>query len=88
MKKFINSNGIKTVKLPRPIPVYNADRTLNQGGSIEEIVEMRMVIGDHQERIQFVVTELKTAEVFIGHNWLKKHNPEVDWKKGSVWFSQ
>ena len=50
-KKFVNDSGIKMIKLSRLILVYNADGTLNQGGSIEEIVEMRMVIEDHQERI-------------------------------------
>jgi hypothetical protein len=42
-KEFIRKNDIRTRKIPRPIPVYNTDGTLNEGGPITEFVEMRMV---------------------------------------------
>jgi hypothetical protein len=52
-RSFVIRNHISTRKLVRPIPVYNADRTLNKGGAITETVELRMVIQDHVERILF-----------------------------------
>src|SRR6201996_9090369 len=36
--KFVQDNNLNTRKLPRAIPVYNVDGTLNQGGSIKEEV--------------------------------------------------
>lgn len=30
---FVKAKGLNTCPLPRPIPVYNADGTLNKGGS-------------------------------------------------------
>jgi hypothetical protein len=48
-KEFVKRNNIQTRKIPRPIPVYNADGTLNEGGPITDYVEMRMVIQDHVE---------------------------------------
>jgi hypothetical protein len=39
-KKFIKEKGINTKKTARPIPVYNADGTMNKGGSITEYVEL------------------------------------------------
>jgi hypothetical protein len=39
-KGFVKRNDIRTRKVPRPIPVYNADGTLNEGGPITEFVEM------------------------------------------------
>ena len=34
--KFVQHHGINTKKLPRAIPVYNVDGTLNKNGSITE----------------------------------------------------
>ena len=25
-------------------------------------------------------------DMFLGHNWLVKYNPEVNWKDGKIWF--
>jgi len=26
--------------------------------------------------------------MFLGHNWLVKHNLEVNWKNGTIWFTR
>ena len=48
-KEFVIKHGLTTRKLPISTPVYNADGTLNEGGAIEESVEVRLMIGDHSE---------------------------------------
>ena len=37
---FVKKHKIPTRKLTQPIPIYNADGTLNKGGRIEEYVEI------------------------------------------------
>ena len=32
----------------------------------------------------FGVVNLGKATLILGHNWLKKHNPEVDWETGKI----
>ena len=32
------------------------------------------------------VTDLNRTDMFLGHNWLIKHNPEVNWKKRTIKF--
>ena len=86
-RKFVDKHQIPTTKLTRPIPIYNADGTLNKGGKIEEYVEIQMIIQDHVERIQFAVSDLGEADVFIGYEWLKKHNPDVDWRASTLFFT-
>jgi predicted aspartyl protease len=39
-KKFVEKHGISTKKVARPIPIYNADGTKNEAGSIKEYVEI------------------------------------------------
>jgi hypothetical protein len=38
--------------------------------------------------IRYLVTGLGVASVFIGFDWLKKHNPEIDWNKPSIMFTR
>ena len=87
-REFVRKNNIQTKKVPLPIPVYNADRSLNEGGPITEFVELRMVIQDHTERIQLAVSNLGKTELFIGHEWLKKHNLNIDWRMSMLTFNR
>jgi Retroviral aspartyl protease len=87
-REFVRKNNIQMKKVPLPIPVYNADGSLNEGGLITKFVEVRMVIQDHTERIQLVVSNLGKMELFIGHEWLKKHNPNIDWWASTLTFNR
>ncbi|EGO00951.1 hypothetical protein SERLA73DRAFT_37180, partial [Serpula lacrymans var. lacrymans S7.3] len=60
---FVKEQKYETKKIPRPIPVYNADGTLNKDGAIKEFIELRMSIGDHEENIHFTVTSLGSGRM-------------------------
>jgi RNase H-like domain found in reverse transcriptase/Reverse transcriptase (RNA-dependent DNA polymerase)/Integrase zinc binding domain len=47
-----------------------------------------MVIQDHMERIHLAVSNLGKTELFIGHEWLKKHNPNIDWRMSTLTFDR
>lgn len=87
-REFVRQNNLNTRRLPRPIPVYNVDGTLNQGGSIKEEVDVMMKYQEHTEKCTFAVCDLGNKEAIIGHSWLFRHNPEIDWKTGKVSFSR
>jgi len=57
-QKFIKENHLKIHKLSLPITCYNADGSTNKNGSITEMIEMCMSIGDHKELIQLSVTNI------------------------------
>ena len=63
----------------RQNPDNNVDGTLNQGGSISEEVELFMNYQNHTERAVFAVCNLGDKPAIIGHTWLFRHNPEIDW---------
>ncbi|TDL13535.1 hypothetical protein BD410DRAFT_735231, partial [Rickenella mellea] len=56
--KFVKERNLNTRKLPRAIPVYNVDGTLNQGGSIQEEVDMIIQFNNHTEKATFAVCDL------------------------------
>ncbi|SJL07264.1 uncharacterized protein ARMOST_10607 [Armillaria ostoyae] len=87
-RAFVKKNQLDTVKTAVPIVVYNADGTRNQAGDITEYVEMRMTIGNHIERIDFAVTDLGPKDLYLGHDWLKRHNPVINWETGTVIFGR
>ena len=87
-RRFVEANKIQTRKTALPVPVYNADGTHNRNGAITDYVTLRVTIQDHVEELEFAVSDLGTKDLFIGHEWLKFHNPNIDWKMSKILFDR
>ncbi len=85
-KEFVEKNGLPIKELPVKLPVYNADGTLNKGGAIEGFVKVQMKIGDHAEKIELAVTNLSKTSIFLGLDWLRYHNPTINWTTSEFEF--
>ncbi|KAI9066859.1 hypothetical protein FKP32DRAFT_1554015, partial [Trametes sanguinea] len=57
-RDFAMKHAIDLRALERPIEVYNADGTVNAGGRITHAADVAVQIGDHRERMSFLITEL------------------------------
>ena len=86
-ERFTKEKGLKMYKLPVPIPVYNVDRSINSAGSIKEFAIVEMRIGDHSKQIAMAMSNLSIHPIFLGYDWLKKHNPQIDWKAKTLQFT-
>ena len=87
-RDFAKRNGIRLIKLDRPVQVKNVDGTPNKGGSITHQADLTMTYKGHQERATFEVCDLGRTELIIGSTWLNKHNPEINWQTGDVQFTR
>ena len=87
-RDYAKSCWFNLVKLTQPIPVYNIDGTPNEASSITEVVNLLLCYKNQSERTTFVVTSLGKQKLLLGHSWLCKHNPEIDWVKGEVKMSR
>jgi len=85
---YAKSNRLHTQKLSEPIPVYNVDGTLNEAGSITEVVDLILRYQNHSEQTLFAVAGLGKQKLILGHSWLRKHNPKIDWVTGEVKMSR
>ena len=85
-RKTIKEKEISTKSLPKPFDVYNSDRSRNGEETIKEFVPLEINSNRHIEQINVIVLEIKETDLFLGHDWLVEHNPEVDWKEGVIWF--
>lgn len=83
---YVCEHNLNTKKAMVPIPVYNTDGTHNQGGDITKFIKLCITIGEHHERIDLTITNLGKKDIYLGHDWLKHHNPSINWKTGSLIF--
>ena len=73
----INEQLVKNKKiLTKPInfsfEVFNVDRTKNE--EVTKIALLETKINSHKEQLETVVTDLNGTDMFLGHDWLVKHN--------------
>lgn len=83
---FLRSYPLSTVNLWRPISVTNVDGTPNRLGKVTQKTVQLLRIGNHQESIELHVVDLPDVDIILGHPWLAKHNPVVDWQAQSLSF--
>jgi hypothetical protein len=69
---------LATIPLAKPIGVKNADGTPNMAGMITHIADLRIRIRDHDEWLQLSVSNFGADKLFLGYDWLIKHNPTID----------
>jgi len=75
---------IKIELINRSFKVFNTDRTKN--GEVTRFALLELKINRHKEYIDTVVMDLNGTDMFLGYDWLVKHNPEVNWNLGMIQF--
>jgi hypothetical protein len=71
-RDYVKTNGLSTRTLSHPIPVRNVDGTLNEAGSVHEVVELILRYKNHSEKAFFAVTGLGKQNVIMGHSCIRK----------------
>jgi len=83
-RDFVCSKGMNTRTLSHNIPVFNVDGSPNEAGQISEVVDIVLRYKIHSERMLLAVSGLGKQNLILGYDWLKDHNPKIDWEKGEV----
>jgi len=83
-RDFVRSKGMNTQTLLHNIPVFNVDGSPNEAGQISEVVDVVLRYKTHSKRILLAVSGLRKQSLILGYDWLKDHNPKIDWEKGEV----
>ena len=66
--------------------VFNIDRIKNE--KVTRFVLLEVKVNGYKERINAVVIDLNRTDMFLGYDQLVKHNPEVNWKMGTIQFTK
>jgi len=83
-RDFVCSKGMNTWTLSHNIPVFNVDSSPNEAGQISEVVDVVLYYKTYSERMLLAISGLGKQNLILGYDWLKNHNPKIDWEKGEV----
>jgi len=83
-RDFVCSKGMNTWTLSHNILVFNVDSSPNEAGQISKVVDIVLRYKTHSERMLLAVSGLGKQSLILGYDWLKDHNPRIDWEKGEV----
>jgi len=70
--------------LSHNILVFNVNGSPNEAGQISKVMDIVLCYKTHSKRILLAVSGLGKQSLILGYDWLKDHNPRIDWEKGEV----
>ena len=75
---------IQTKPINFSYEVFNVDGMKNR--KMTKVVPLEIKINSYKEQLEAAVIDLNRTDMFLGHDWLVKHNPEVNQKNGTIKF--
>jgi len=81
-EKLVKDKRIQTKLINFSFEVFNADGMKN--GEVTKIVPLEIKINEYKEQLEAAVIDFNKTDMFLGHNWLVKYNPEVNWKNETI----
>ena len=75
-EQLVKDKKILTKSIDFLFEVFNADSTKNR--EMTKVVPLEIEIDRHMEQLEAAVTDLDRMDMFLGHDWLVKHNPEIN----------
>jgi len=85
-EQLVKDKRIQTKPINFSFEVFNTNRTKN--GEVTKVVPLEIEINRHKKILEVAAKDLDGTDIFLGHNWLVKHNPEVSWKNGIIKFTR
>jgi len=85
-EQLVKDKRIQTKPINFSFEVFNADGTKN--GEVTKVAPLEIEINGHKETLEAAVTDLDGTDMFLGHDWLVKHNPEVNWQNRVIKFTR
>ena len=85
-KQLVKDKRIQTKLINFSFEVFNANGTKN--GEVIKVAPLKMEINGDKKTLEVVVTNLDGTDMFLGYDWLVKHNLEVNWKNRTIKFTR
>ena len=59
-----------------------------KNGEITRVAPLEIKINSHKEQLEAAVMDLDGTDMFLGYDWLVKHNLEINWKNSTIRFTR
>ena len=83
-EQLVKNKRIQIKPINFSFEVFNMDRTKN--GEVTRVASLEIEINRYKKQLEAAVIDLNSTDMFLEHDWLVKHNPEVNWKNGTIQF--
>lgn len=80
--RWAKENNLPICTLPRLQQIMPLDGRPLGSGLVKQatgIIQMNMPFAGHTEHIRFFIVDSPAHPVVLGHAWLIKHKPHIDW---------
>jgi len=85
-EQLVKDKRIQTKLIDFLFEVFNANGTKN--GEVTKVAPLEIEINGHKETLEAAVMDLNSTDMFLGHDWLVRQNPEVNWKNNTIRFTR
>jgi len=85
-KQLVKDKRIQTRPISFLFEVFNTDRMKN--GEVTRVAPLKIKINGYKEQLEAAIMDLDGMDMFLGHDWLVKNNPEVNWKNSTIKFTR
>jgi len=85
-EQLVKDKRIQTKPINFSFEVFNANGMKN--GEVTKVVPLEVEINRHKKTLEVAVMDLDGTDMFLRHDWLVKHNLEVNWKNGTIKFTR
>ncbi len=81
---LVRQLGLTTEQLKEPLEASTLDGRLLARVTTRTCPVQLQLSGNHFEEIPFFVIDSPLIPLVLGHSWLTKHNPHIDWRSAKV----
>jgi len=85
-EQLVKDKRIQTKAIDFSFEVFNTNGTKNR--EVTKVAPLEIEINRHKKTLEAAVTDLDRTDMFLGHDWLVKHNLEVNWKNSTIKFTR
>jgi Retroviral aspartyl protease len=83
-QNYARKHSFTLTKLEYPITARNVDGTENKQGTIRYYMDLDIQVNGKTNTERFLITGLGNQKIILGLPWLREHNPEINWKEGTL----
>jgi hypothetical protein len=85
-ERYAKQNNIPLQRKAIPRRVLAVDGREVANGPVTHDALVDLTINNHYETIRLHCITIGNSPIIVGLPWLRKHNPNIDWKEGRVTF--